>query len=105
MDTKRIVETAFTEGATPLLNIDHIKSGRVLSEPIVKNVTVKLSIELEKTISAPPNIDGHIKGRVILLNVSILEAPRSREASSIDILNPINLGLSIMKKYEILVRR
>lgn len=102
IDTKSIVDIAFIEGATPLFIIDHIKRGRVLCEPIVKKVIIKLSIEFMKTISAHPNIGVLIKGKVILLNVIIGEAPRSREASSIDILNPINLDLNIRKKYGIL---
>ena len=79
------VANAYTSGDTPLLVIPITFIGNVIYPgPLVKLLIVTSSIDNVNAINAPDFIPGKIIGNVILKNVSIFPAPKSREASSND---------------------
>ena len=80
--TKMALATTFTCGGTATRAAPQTKSGNVVSEPALKYVITKSSIEIAKPSSAALRIAGAISGSVTLRNVVHSLAPRSIAASS-----------------------
>ena len=72
----------FTCGGAPIRAAPQTNSGNVTSDPELKYVTTKSSIETAKQSRSAARIAGAISGSVTFLNVTHSLAPRSIAASS-----------------------
>src|SRR5262249_44471725 len=93
--TKIAVPMTLTCGGAPTRAAPQTKSGNVVSEPALKYVTTKSSIEIAKHRSSAAKMAGAISGNVTFRNVTHSFAPRSIAASSRWRSNPISRALTV----------
>src|SRR5689334_1916493 len=93
--TKIAVPITFTCGGAPIRAAPQTNSGNVVSDPALKYVTTKSSMEIAKQSSKAARIAGAISGSVTLRNVTHSFAPRSIAASSRCLSKPTSRAFTV----------